>query len=88
MNIMLLTSVWLLFCILQVFCNSEFKMFNLEFGKFKEASERLDDFFFQKVSILNCNSVNFVEKLVLTFSHGQTPVERKFGGNNYVLDVY
>ena len=58
----------------------------MEFEKFKEESDQLDNFFFQKVSIQNYKTLSFVVKLVLTLSHGQASVERQFSVNNQVPD--
>ena len=58
----------------------------MEFEKFKEESDQLDNFFFQKVSIQNYKTLSFAVRLVLTLSHGQASVERQFSVNNQVLD--
>ena len=68
------------------FCSSEFKKFRVEFEEFKEESDRLGNFFFQKVNIQNYKTLSFVVKLVLTLSHSQASVERQFSVNNQVLD--
>ena len=58
------------------FYSNEFKKFRMEFEEFKEESDRLDNFFFQKVNIQNYETLSFVVKLVITLSHGQVYVER------------
>ena len=58
----------------------------MEFEKFKEESDQLDNFFFQKVSIQNYKTLSFVVRLVLTLSQGQASVERQFSVNSQVLD--
>ena len=68
------------------FCSNEFKKFRVEFEEFKEGSDRLDNFFFQKVTIQNYKTLSFVVKFILTLSHGQVSVERKISVNNHVLD--
>ena len=68
------------------FCSNEFKKFRVEFEEFKEESDRLDNFFFQKVNIQNYKALRFVVKLGLTLSHGQSSVERQLSVNNQVLD--
>ena len=58
------------------FYSKEFKKFRMEFEEFKEESDRLDNFFFQKVNIQNYETLSFFVKLVITLSHGQVYVER------------
>ena len=48
----------------------------MELEEFKEESDRLDNFFFQKVNIQNYETLSFFVKLVITLSHGQVYVER------------
>ena len=57
------------------FCSNEFKKFRVEFEEFKEESDRLENFFFQRVNIENYKTLSSVVKLVLTLSHGQGSVE-------------
>ena len=68
------------------FCNNKFKKFRVEFEEFKGESDRLDNFFFQKVNIQNYKTLSFVVKLVLNLSHGQASVEKQFSVNNQGLD--
>ena len=57
------------------FCSNEFKKFRVEFEEFKEESDRLDNFFYQKVKIQNYKTLSFVVKFVLTLSYGQASEE-------------
>ena len=68
------------------FCSNEFKKFRVEFKEFKEESDRLDNFFFQKINIQNCKTFSFVVKLVLTLIHGQASFKIQFFVNNQVVD--
>ena len=56
------------------FWRNKFKKFVVEFEEFKKKSDRLGNFFFQKVNIQNYKTLSFVVKLVLTLSHSQASV--------------
>ena len=47
-----------------------------------EATDRLDNFWFQKAKISHFKTLAFVAKLVLTLLHGQAFVEREFSISN------
>ena len=49
-----------------------------------EATDRLDNFWFQKAKISHFKTLAFVAKLVLTLFHGQSFVEREFSISNIV----
>ena len=52
------------------------------FEDFNEATDRLDNFWFEKAKISHFKT--FVVKLVFTLFHGQTSVEREFSISNSV----
>ena len=56
------------------FWRNKFKKLGVEFEKLKKKSDRLGNFFFQKVNIQNYKTLSFVVKLVLTLSHSQASV--------------
>ena len=54
------------------------------FGDFNEATDRLDNFWFEKAKISHFKTLAFVVTLVLTLFHGQASVEREFSLSNSV----
>ena len=59
-------------------------MFRCVFGDFNEATDRLDNFWFEKAKISHFKTLAFVVTLVLTLFHGQASVEREFSLSNSV----
>ena len=57
------------------------------FPAFNKKEHRLDEFFFSAVKVQNYKNLAFILKIVLTLSHGQAVVERRFSVNKAVLDV-
>ena len=51
---------------------------------FNEATNRLDNFWFEKAKISHFKTLTFVVKLVFTLFHGQTYVEWEFSISNSV----
>ena len=61
------------------------KKYHLEFKKFDQRYDRLDDFYFHVIQIQQYKSLSFVLRLILTLSRGQAAVGRCFSINNNVL---
>ena len=55
------------------------------FIEFNKESDRLDDFYFKKCNINRYKELAVVVKILLTLSHGQTSLERRFSGKNIKL---
>ena len=55
------------------------------FIEFNKESDRLDDFYLKKWNINRYKELAAVVKILLTLSHGQALVERRFSGKNIVL---
>ena len=64
------------------FYDNNFIMLRSVFESFNEATDRLDNFWFEKAKISHFKT--FVVKLVFTLFHGQTSVEREFSISNSV----
>ena len=64
--------------------NNNFIMLRSIFEDSNEATDRLDNFWFQKAKISHFKTLAFVAKLVLTLFHGQSFVEREFSISNIV----
>ena len=62
--------------------NNNFILLRSIFEDFNEATDRLDNFWFQKAKISHFKTLAFVAKLVLTLFHGQAFVEREFSISN------
>ena len=55
------------------------------FIEFNKESDRLDDFYFKKCNINRYKELAVVVKILVTLSHGQTSLERRFSGKNIKL---
>ena len=64
------------------FYDNNFIMLRSVFESFNEATDRLDNFWFEKAKISHFKT--FVVKLVFTLFHGQTSVELEFSISNSV----
>ena len=69
------------------FLRDDMKKYRDKFAIFNKKEHRLDEFFFSAVKVQNYKNLAFILKIVLTLSHGQAVVERKFSVNKAVLDV-
>ena len=67
------------------FLEQDLKRYHLEFEKFDQICDRLDDFYPHVIQIQQYESLSFVLRLILTLSHGQAAVERCFSINSNVL---
>ena len=59
-------------------------MFRSVFEDFHEATDLLDNFWFEKAKIFHFKTLAFVVKLILTHFHGQASVEWEFSISNIV----
>ena len=66
------------------FYDNSFIMLRSVFEDLNEATDHLDDFWFEKAKISHFKTSDFVVKLALTLFHGQTSFEREFSISNYV----
>ena len=66
------------------FYDNNFAMLRSVFEDFNEATDCLDNFWFDKAKISSFKTLAFVVKLALTLFHGQASVERKFSISNSV----
>ena len=66
------------------FYDNNFIMLRSVFEDFNEATDRLDNFWFEKAKISHCKILAFVVKVVLTVFHGQAFVELEFSISNIV----
>ena len=69
------------------FLRDDVKKYKDKFAIFNKKEHRLDEFFFSAVKVQNYKNLAFILKIVLTLSHGQAVVERRFSVNKAVLDV-
>ena len=67
-----------------IFYDNNFAMLRSVFEDFNEATDCLDNFWFDKAKISSFKTLAFVVKLALTLFHGQASVERKFSISNSV----
>ena len=61
------------------------KKYHLEFQKFNQKCDRLDDFYLHVIKIQQYKSLSFVLRLILTLCYGQTAVGRCFSISNNIL---
>ena len=67
------------------FLEQDLKKYHLEFEKFDQKYDQLDDFYFHVIQIQQYESLSFVLRLILTLSYGQGAIESCFSINNNVL---
>ena len=60
---------------------------NDKFRNFDRNKVRLDDFFFNLIGVQKYYKFAFIIKVILTISHGQAAIERRFSLNKTILDV-
>ena len=65
----------------------EDELVQIKFQELGRSKTRLDDFFFKVVNIKLFKNLVEVVKLVLTLSHGQAFVERRFSINKSILEI-
>ena len=66
------------------FYDNSFIMLRSVFEDFNEATNGLDNFWFEKAKISHFKTLAFAVKLLLTLFHGQASVEREFSMSNIV----
>ena len=66
------------------FYDNNFIMLRFVCEDFNEATDRLDNFWFEKPKISHFKTLVFVVKLVLTLFHGQASAEWEFSMSNIV----
>ena len=70
---------------LKVFKDNEVKKMQSEFSGFSLKECRIDNFCCKAVGVAKYKELPFIQKLLLTMSHGQTAVGRGFSHNNAIL---
>ena len=63
----------------------ELKVYQYMFIEFNKESDRFDDLYYKKCNINRYKELAGVVKILLTLSHGQASVERRFSENKTVL---
>ena len=66
------------------FYDNSFIMLRSVFEDFNEATDHVDDFWFEKAKISHFKTLDFVVKLALTLFHGQASFEQEFSISNNV----
>ena len=67
------------------FLEQDLKKYHLEFEKFDQKCDQLDDFYFHMIQIQQCESLSYILRLIFTLLHGQAAVEWCFNISDNVL---
>ena len=64
------------------FTDSQLKLYAEEFCCFDSSTKDLDEFYFNDIDLQRFKELSFLVKIILTLSHGQAFVERRFSVSN------